>query len=206
MIEDWPRVDSFGVTAGKVPSTISYQNGEPYHWGYAVGSEEQSFNRLKSLLKFTDKDDQMPNEVTEALKQFHAFHTSPELVVTDYLRLIWEYTQKDIGKILGDDWDFLYTLKIVLTVPAIWSYSAVASLKSVAVGAGLGDNLALTTELEAAALAYMRTWKEDDNSPRVGDSFVVCNAGSTTVDVITYKVVATEPSRVEEYASGDGSC
>ena len=46
----------------------------------------------------------------------------------------------------------------------------------------------------------------DPHSIKVGDTFVLCDAGGGTVDLISYKVAALKPLlRIEEAASGTGS-
>ncbi|KAK3080995.1 hypothetical protein LTR53_020497, partial [Teratosphaeriaceae sp. CCFEE 6253] len=39
---------------------------------------------------------------------------------------------------------------------------------------------------------------------RVGDNYIVCDAGGGTVDLIAYKVTHLNPLRVEESAVGTG--
>jgi molecular chaperone DnaK (HSP70) len=78
--------------------------------------------------------------------------------------LIWNYTKEDIRKVKGDSWVSIYELKVVLTVPAIWSHSAKDRTERVARAAGLPDNLSLVTEPEAAALAVLKDVKNEGTS------------------------------------------
>lgn len=130
-------------------------------------------------------------------------------VVADYLRLLWNLTVQDIendpgGKALVDGFPF----KVVLTVPVIWSAAAndkmirAADLAGITATRSAGETtLSLAPEPEAAALA---TLSDLEYNARVGDIFVICDAGGGTADLISYKVDAVNPLRVSEYVGGKG--
>lgn len=59
----------------------------------------------------------------------------------------------------------------------------------------------LIKEPEAAALYTLTT---HDHSIKVGDSFVVCDAGGGTVDLITYEVKSIQPLELAELVPGEG--
>lgn len=159
---------------------------------------------FKLLLDPKNKVGQESDKVLETVKQLTALNKEPEDVAADYLRLIWEYTKDDIRKVRGDDWADIYTTRAVLTVPAIWSPSAKDKTMKIARKAGLPENVSLVSEPEAAALAVLREKTEDGSDLRVGDCFVVCDAGGGTVDLISYKICELNPFQVEECAVGDG--
>ena len=120
-------------------------------------------------------------------------------VATDYLRLFWQYTKEEIRKYQGNDFEEIYDLRIVLTVPAIWSQSANDNTLKAARVAGLPANITLVTEPEAAASATLKDraaekalkvrWLLRLNArlikplivAQVGDAFVVCDCGGGTV-------------------------
>jgi hypothetical protein len=156
------------------------------------------------LLDPSNKINKESDKVTDVLKQLVALNKSPEDIAADYLRKIWQYTKEDIQKVRGDDWAEIYTVRAVLTVPAIWSDSAKDRTMRIAHLAGLPEDVSLVTEPEAAALAVLRERKDDGESLQVGDCFVVCDAGGGTVDLISYKIVSLDPFQVEECAVGDG--
>ena len=87
-------------------------------------------------------------------------------VVADYLRFLWTYTTDDIRRRQGDDYLSIYSLRIILTVPAIWSDAAKDKTLQAARLAGLPSDIILVTEPEAAALATLRE-KEDNNNLKV---------------------------------------
>ncbi len=142
--------------------------------------------------------------MTSTLQQLEALNKAPEEVAAEYLSLIWQYAKEDIRKVRGDDWESIYAVKAILTVPAIWSEAAKSRTLRIAKKAGIPDNVSLVSEPEAAALAILRERKEEGEALQAGDCFVVCDAGGGTVDLISYKICALNPFQVEECAVGDG--
>ncbi|KAJ4993517.1 Hsp70 family chaperone [Stagonosporopsis vannaccii] len=203
IINDWPNPKSDVATSDKVPSTLSYQNRKPHHWGYSVTNKEISLSWFKLLLDPKNKIGRDSDRVLATIKQLEALGKRPEDVAVDYLRLIWQYTKDDIRKHRGDDWTDFHTVRAVLTVPAIWSPGAQDKTLKIARKAGLPDNISLVSEPEAAALAVLRE-KHEDGDLKIGDCFVVCDAGGGTVDLISYKICSLNPFQVEECAVGDG--
>lgn len=68
---------------------------------------------------------------------------------------------------------------------------------------GRGDRLQIVSEPEAAATYALDAM--DPHDVRVGDTFVLCDAGGGTVDLISYTVSALKPTlKVDEAASGTG--
>lgn len=120
-------------------------------------------------------------------------------MVADYLKLLWDYTLDDIKK-LQPEYEDIFALRVVLTVPAIWSPAAKDKTLQAARIAGMPGNIRLVTEPEAAALATLKDKAEENslkvlqkfppsrrveslmwNTDKVGDAFVVCDAGGGTV-------------------------
>ncbi|KAF1995329.1 actin-like ATPase domain-containing protein, partial [Amniculicola lignicola CBS 123094] len=204
VINDWPNPSSTNATSDKVPTIISYQNGEP-QWGFCVDNvRKDSFRWIKLLLDPKNSIGRSSEAVLTSTKLLGTLTKTAEDVAADYLRMVWKYAKEDIQKVRGDDWESIYTLKCVLTVPAIWSPAAKEKTLKIARMAGLPQNIDLVTEPEAAALAVLKEKNDDDESLKVGDCFVVCDAGGGTVDLISYKIVGLDPLAVEECAVGDG--
>ena len=98
-------------------------------------------------------------------------------------------------------------VEYVVTVPAVWSDRARTVMRTCSEAAGLGcrDTLHMVTEPEAAAVYALR--KEEAQNLSIGDTFVLCDAGGGTVDLISYTVQALQPKLiVEEAAPGSGGC
>ena len=85
-----------------------------------------------------------------------------------------------IQRVEGDAWETIYSLRVVLTVPAIWSPIAKEKTLRAAKTAGLPANIDLVSEPEAAALAVLKE-KDKEKKLEVGSSFVVCDCGGGTV-------------------------
>ncbi|KAL8798869.1 MAG: hypothetical protein Q9182_006325 [Xanthomendoza sp. 2 TL-2023] len=195
LINDWPNPNSSVANAEKVPTIISYQNERPHNWGYNVELTEQSFKWFKILLDPTHAINKNVEPVVTSSKLLGVLHKTAEEIAADYFRLLWQYIKDDIQRVKGDNWKSIYTLKVVLTVPAIWSATAKERTLNAARAAGLSDNLMLVTEPEAAALAVLKDRNEEDEPLEAGDAFT---------DLISYKVKDINPLQLEECAVGDG--
>ena len=93
-----------------------------------------------------------------------------------------------------------------ITVPAVWSDMAQAKTRACAEAAGMGNGTALhiVSEPEAAALYALDAM--DPHNVKVGDTFVLCDAGGGTVDLVTYTVSALKPIlKLGEATPGTGS-
>jgi hypothetical protein len=171
LIKNWPNPNTRIADSEKVPSIISYKNGQPQNWGYEVEIADDSFRWFKILLDPAHKYSRGVEPVTASKQLLSNLNKSAEEVAADYLRLIWEYTKEDIRRVKGQNWASIYSLKVVLTVPAIWSPAAKDRTERVARAAGLPDNISLVTEPEAAALAVLKEASKD------GMSLAVCSPG-----------------------------
>ena len=92
-----------------------------------------------------------------------------------------------------------------ITVPAVWSDMAQSKTRSCAEKAGMGSgtNLHIISEPEAAAIYSLDAM--DPHGLKVDDTFVVCDAGGGTVDLITYTVSALKPIlKLTEASIGTG--
>ncbi|KAH7357222.1 hypothetical protein BKA65DRAFT_592706 [Rhexocercosporidium sp. MPI-PUGE-AT-0058] len=204
LITNWPNPKTKNSSNDKVPSTISYCNGEVERWGYSNRDKDETFRWFKILLEPSHKYNDEVKEVKEASRLLKSLNKSPEEVVADYLKVLWNYTMDDIRQeVKEDNWKRDYALKVVITVPAMWSDAAKDKTKKAALLAGMPDNITMITEPEAAALSIIRD-KADEESLGVGDTFVVCDAGGGTVDLISYTINKLHPLEIEETVKGEG--
>jgi len=77
-------------------------------------------------------------------------------VAADYLNFLWQYAEEDIRKHTQSGWKDIYSVKVVITVPAMWTPVAKDHTKKAALAAGITDNVSIVTEPEAAALAVFK--------------------------------------------------
>jgi molecular chaperone DnaK (HSP70) len=156
LITDWPNPRSRIPNSEKVPSYISYKDGRPQKYGYGVGPQDDAFKWIKILLEPAHKFAKAAKPVEKSNELLHTLDKMATEVVTDYLKYIWEYTLADIRRHTSDDFREIYELKVVLTVPAVWSQSAKDKTLQCARAAGMPFSIDLVTEPEAAALAVLK--------------------------------------------------
>ena len=131
-----------------------------------VGLTDESFKWIKILLEENHKYITTVEPVKDSNQLLTKVNKRPYEVVADYLRLLWDYTLKDIEK-FHPTFREIFTLRVVLTVPAIWSHAAKDKTLQAAQLAGIPTPIMLVTEPEAAALATLQD-KAQENSLKVG--------------------------------------
>lgn len=88
----------------------------------------------------------------------------------------------------------------------MWSDAAQAKTRACAenAGMGVGSSLQIVSEPEAAAIYALDAM--DPHHIKKGDTFVLCDAGGGTVDLISYTVSALKPKlQLSEASPGSGS-
>ncbi|KAG5764662.1 hypothetical protein H9Q72_007267 [Fusarium xylarioides] len=128
-------------------------------------------------------------------------------LISDYLRMIWNYTLETINKDRGSVVEALQ-FHVVITVPAIWKDYVRQDMIEAAKKAGILDRrnagetkLTFAPELEAAALS---TLCEPGRGTKSNEVYLVCDAGGGTVDLITYKIGLVNPILMDEAVEGSG--
>ncbi|KAL8840764.1 MAG: hypothetical protein Q9170_001202 [Blastenia crenularia] len=135
-----------------------------------------------------------------------AYGRGSEELVKDYLTALRTHAERILRHKLPQSALASTAIEFVITVPAVWSDRAQASTRRCAemAGMGKGSSLHMITEPEAAAMYALDAM--DPHNIKVGDTFVLCDAGGGTVDLISYKVSALKPVlQITEAAPGSGS-
>ena len=134
------------------------------------------------------------------------YKNSPDELVIDYLTALRNHAEQVLkfklpaGALIGTP------IEYVITVPAVWTDAAQAKTRTCAEKAGLGFGPALHIISEPEAAAIFALDAIGTHGMSVGDTFVVCDAGGGTVDLISYKVTAMCPNlQITEAAPGSGS-
>jgi molecular chaperone DnaK (HSP70) len=155
---------------------------------------------------FLDPRQELPAFVSKSeMKQLLAKSGKDAVsVVADYLCKVYQHTKDELVKRYGDLFVQTTDTQWVLTVPAIWSDAAKNATLTAARRAGMGPQLTLISEPEAAAVYTLQAIQP--NHLKVGDNIVVCDAGGGTVDLIAYEIKQARPLRIEESAEGSGAC
>ncbi|KAL8985898.1 MAG: hypothetical protein Q9177_004311 [Variospora cf. flavescens] len=133
------------------------------------------------------------------------YNQSPETLVKDYLSALRQHLESVLAKTLPESVFMTTPREYIITVPAIWSDVAVSKTRKCAerAGMGRGEELRLVSEPEAAAIWALP--RIVPFKPQIKDTFVLCDAGGGTVDLISYQIQALNPIlRVIEVARGDG--
>ena len=182
VINDWPNPAAQNGESDKVPSTISYVDGRPSKWGYLVGLTDESFKWIKILLEENHKYNILVEQVKNSNTLLRKLKKTAQEVVAEYLNLLWDYTLNDI-RMLQPDYQNIFGLRVILTVPAMWSPAAKHKILQAAQRAGIPGDIKLVTEPEAAALATLKD-KAAENSLKVRHSLSVF--GVTNIVNISY--------------------
>lgn len=216
IITNWESTEIGSSDKGKAPTKISY--GKSFTspgqmtWGYGVGDEEAV--EWFKLLLLDDTDMEPKQKKSPHLRKVRQIlqnaGKTPTQAVADYLRLLWRHAIVNIERSFGEAAVEGLPFRVVCTVPAVWTTEAVNKMREAARQAGILDDrlagdttLDFVSEPEAAALATFDDLQKRPNF-QVGDSFVVCDAGGGTVDLISYKVIQTKPLELAECVEGSG--
>ncbi|KAI5812785.1 hypothetical protein BZA77DRAFT_323306 [Pyronema omphalodes] len=175
--------------------------------GESTGGLESKF--LNMLLGSNPSGTFTPPTITPAQNtayQLRQSGISPVEVVTDFLSSVRQTTIAAIERTYDKQWVTESNKEFVLTVPAIWSDSARSLMVQAAQKAGFGVHRVdfnLISEPEAAAAHTLRAIQP--NHLNCGDTFIICDAGGGTVDLISYKITNLDPLEINECVSGSGA-
>lgn len=154
-------------------STKAAQN---IKWGFQFKPEE---TRLRCIKLFLDRNHKLPHFVSplETAAQLRRYEKTVMEAVSDYLSQIYKHTMETLTRRYGETFMQLTKVQFVLTVPAVWSDSAKDATLKAAEKAGMGNrhDLKLISEPEAAAVYTLKAIQP--NNLKVGDNFIVCDAG-----------------------------
>lgn len=226
IIKKWPGVSRNDTL--KIPSAIQYGpvndsniKDVDFVWGSKIkeDSPERVIRGFKlgldaSKQKSWTKDVGIPEKDNTVL--FHEKNTRVEMgrlyrstvqIVADYIGAVYKHA---IAKISEDEMTGILNLprEFVITVPAMWSDQAKAATLDAARLAHEDLKLVspkdLVTEPEAAALYALQSFR--NWGVTTGDTFILCDAGGGTVDLISYKITSLYPRmQVKEVAEATGT-
>ncbi|KAF4438660.1 Hsp70 family [Fusarium acutatum] len=200
-VVDWLGLE--GRTQPKVPTAIAYDpdDSSEFKWGGQLSWRDDHVQGVKLLL---DPKQTRPSYLPSAnvKSEMRKLPKSAVDVAADFIGAMYSHALEMIGSRVPQDYLDLCEKTFVLSVPAVWSEKAKESTIQAAKKAGVYPVM-LIKEPEAAALY---TFKTQQRALNAGDCFVVCDAGGGTVDLISYEVVATEPTLdLAEVVPGSGN-
>lgn len=174
-------------------------------WGFQVDDYGQRHQWFK-----LDLDPSQSRGVSDLSRQYPDQHAQPpgysvssEKLGTDYLASLRLHTEEVLKHKLPSSILKNTPIEYIITVPAVWSDTAQAKTRTCAYNAGMGKELQIISEPEAAAIYALNAM--DPHSINVGDTLIICDAGGGTVDLISYTVSALKPIlKVQEATTGSG--
>jgi molecular chaperone DnaK (HSP70) len=169
---------------------VTYDKAHPHSlvsWGfnairrsYHEEHEEGPFTWFKLLLQRPENPESKENSELKTLEHLmKKFGKNVQDITVDFLRCLWDYTKKQLQFILGEDFMHRFSVRVILTIPAVWKPATIIMMKDLAKKAGLPENTDLLPEPEAAAIAVLgraarRALLEAE------DVITVCDAGGGT--------------------------
>ncbi|KAG9845340.1 actin-like ATPase domain-containing protein, partial [Aureobasidium melanogenum] len=222
VLKDWPG--SNGITSEKVPSEIAYElikqgvkrdssgeqisgSGPSAHeikWGFEIGPNDTRLRYLK--LRLDERQEYPPSVTKETLDALlEQSGVSTEQAVSDYMSMVFKQAKDAMILKFGEAMVSNTTIKIVLTVPAVWSDAAKDATLRAAERAGLGTNTCMISEPEAASAYAISSINQKQKILSVGDNLIICDCGGGTVDLTSVKIISLSPLQVEESAPGIGA-
>jgi len=223
VIDDWGKNMSNTEKVPSTISYTETISGEA-QWGYDLSSDALTMVHTKLELDVQDRKSDELEMILHNLDGMMDLDFSyvkatggkpayspkkPDYIAKDYLEKVFKRVMSYIHeyfKGFGLEEADLQTMPvdIVFTVPVNWSYRAKNATYRAITEAGFNRttfkelrDILLIMEPEAAAVYTARFLKEKravDNLLKEGESFVLCDAGGGTVDVVTFRVLKLEPT------------
>ncbi|THW57027.1 actin-like ATPase domain-containing protein [Aureobasidium pullulans] len=212
VVKDWPG--SNNISSEKVPSELAYvptaddfeivnpnsNDALDILWGLQLKPEQ---SRLRCLKLRLDPRQELPHYVSaqDLTDQLLKCGKTTEEAISDYLSLVFTHALGALVLRFGQQMVSTTPIEVVLTVPAVWTDAAKDATLRVAKKAGMGDNLHMISEPEAAAIYALKSMEKETKILHAGDNFIVCDAGGGTIDEIR----SLAPSSLVESAPGTGA-
>lgn len=184
-------------------------DGHGYKWGFEIGDTGQRHKWFK--LDLDSWGDRALFSMGKKLPDLQAlppsYAMSGEKLVTDYLTALRNHAEQVLKYFLPRSALRSTPIDFIITVPAVWSDAAQSKTRICAERAGMGpaSDIRIISEPEAAAIYALDAM--DPHELHIGDTFVLCDAGGGTVDLISYTVSSLKPIlKLDEAAPGTGAC
>ncbi|GAB1312762.1 Heat shock 70 kDa protein 12A [Madurella fahalii] len=206
-ITAWPisKTSREGESSDKVPTKLRY-NGDSVEWGFSIPVHAAP-DEVVEWFKL-DLDPSLQSMGAAVGGAAARGGRNVDKLVTDYMSALGDHLMYTLREKLGEGVVRSTPLEFVVTVPAIWSDLAKDKTKQACQrAAGLSATkspIHLVSEPEAAAIYALHGL--DPHGLQIGDSFVICDAGGGTVDLISYTITGLRPIlEVQEATPGTGA-
>ncbi|KAG7284675.1 hypothetical protein NEMBOFW57_009284 [Staphylotrichum longicolle] len=209
-----------GNIEAKVPSVFTYSANSGQKWGYDIGNSAyvirwtklrlevpKRLNALQSMKHMAEEARMLNLEPQGRRAEIprHLVKTSVD-IVTDYLREVINHVRGEIENTRDARELQQFPIDIVITHPAVWddraknlTFRAVMSafrsvFQDIQVKPGY---IRLATESEACAQYTLQAARAEGmvgaQQLRVGECFIVVDAGGGTVDLVSYRIDQMTP-------------
>ena len=157
-----------------------------YKWGYQIESQEKRYEWFKLGLDPSKQKEKSslarkyPGTTQLPMQLSSDSAASPQKLTTDYLSALHIHVERMLERSIVKAILRRTQREYIITVPAIWSEKARDLTAKCAADAGMGlqDKLHIVSEPEAAATYAISKFKEINSGDlKIGDTFVVCDAG-----------------------------
>lgn len=156
----------------------------------------------------------VPEHIRDAPNYMHAWwllcdlNQTPSWVLSAFMKGMWNHALQSIERSLGASCLKSCDVHFVVTIPASWPHYIKERYTSAATAAGMLDRrgkhgcpkLDFISEPEAAAIATLQDVTTQPDIKK-GDTFIICDAGGGTADVITYML---DDLKLREAIEGEG--
>ncbi|KAK3343599.1 hypothetical protein B0T25DRAFT_302302 [Lasiosphaeria hispida] len=206
-ITSWPisKIAREGESSDKVPTRLRY-NGDNTEWGFSIPITAPA-DQIIEWFKL-DLDPSLESMGSAVANAAARGGRGVDQLVTDYMSALGDHLMYTLREKLGEGVVKSTPLEFIVTVPAIWSDLAKDKTKQACqLANGLSATkvpIHLISEPEAAAIYALHGL--DPHGLKIGDSFVICDAGGGTVDLISYTITNLKPIlEVQEATPGTGA-
>lgn len=207
VIQSW---GAGNLTGEKAPTVLKYDNHGttgPFKWGFQVPEDAKRHEWFKLGLcpEFEASQSDLVKKYPSPTALPRVAGDECEKLVVDYLTSLRNHADSYFKSLFDSIISETTPREYIITVPAIWTDRAQYRTRVCAERAGMGDRneLQIISEPEAAGIFALDTMP--NIGLNVGETFVVCDAGGGTVDLVSYTIKTLKPSpSVYETAPGSG--
>ena len=123
-------------------------------------------------------------------------HSESDLreLITDYLTALREHLENVLCYKVGATAVKSTPITYCITIPVVWSETALKTTIDCANAAGMNKYADLVTYTEPESAATYALEETSKTGLEIGSTFVLCDAGGGTVDLVSYEVMALKPS------------
>ena len=191
-IDCWPDpLRRFQGSCG-VPSAVTYEKTRPHQlcqWGFPaiqqqnhLKNESKPFKLFKLLFEnprnVPDSDSDGNSELATLKRLLVKYGKTADDITADYLQCIWTFTKEVLNRNVRT-FAREFALRVILTIPAVWTPITTERFKELAIRAGLPVDIVLLPESEAAAADAFSGTSQRARF-KVGDVITICDAGGQT--------------------------